>query len=441
MSEDLSAVEEWRRRGEDRSRVMAARKRQRRLMLLWLLVGPGILVMLGENDAPSMLSYAATGVQYGIGFSLPFVVLTFAMAFVAQEMTVRLGAVSQAGHAELIYRRFGRFWGHFAMGDLVLTNFMTLVTEFIGMVAGAAFFGIPAWVAVLAGVAANVFAAAHRYWQWERVTLILAVGNLVFVPVALLTHPDWAEVGRAMLTAQPLPAGGLDQNTLTLLLADIGATITPWMLFFQQGSVADKGLTPEDIRHGRVDTALGALLATTAALAAIVATAPLHGHMTAAAYGAAQFAQALVPTVGRVGGALFALGVAEAGLVASMTISTASAYAVGEVLGRTHSLNADWRSGAAFYAVLLGVLAAAGGVVLLPGFPLEAVVLLVNVLAVLTMPPAITFLLLLVNDREIMGPWRNTRGENLVGIGVGTFVASAGILYALTAVVPGFRLF
>ena len=139
-------------RAWDRLRVIHARKRRNWLPLLWLLIGPGILVMLGENDAPSMLSYAATGSQFGIGFFLPFVLLTFAMAFVAQEITVRLGAVSKAGHAELIYRRFGSFWGNFAMFDLVFTNFLTLVTEFVGIVAGAGFFGVPGYVAVAGGI-------------------------------------------------------------------------------------------------------------------------------------------------------------------------------------------------------------------------------------------------------------------------------------------------
>lgn len=130
-------------RALDRLHVINAKRDHKSGLLLWLLIGPGILVMLGENDAPSMLSYAATGSSFGIGFFVPFVLLTFAMAFVAQEITVRLGAATQAGHAELIYRRFGRFWGNFAMVDLLFTNFLTLITEFVGIVAGAGFFWYP----------------------------------------------------------------------------------------------------------------------------------------------------------------------------------------------------------------------------------------------------------------------------------------------------------
>ncbi len=432
--------EEDRHRAHDRVQVLKAYRSRQRWRLLWLLIGPGILVMLGENDAPSMLSYAATGSQFGIGFFLPFVVFTFALAFVAQEITVRLGAVSKTGHADLIYRRFGRFWGNFAMFDLLWTNVMTLITEFVGVVAGAGFFGIPAWLAVLGALTIIALATlSRRYWRWERMTLAFALFNLIFIPVAILVHPHWASVGRALLTWRPLP-GGINNNTIILLLADIGATITPWMLFFQQGAVSDKGLAAQDIRHGRWDTAIGATLATLAALAAIIATAPLYlHHMNAAQFGAAQFAQALRPYAGRIGATLFALGILEAGLVAAITISTSSAYAFGEVMRVAHSLNRPFHEARGFYLVLLLVAAFSGAVVLIPGFPLEYVVIIVNVVAVLTMPPAIGFLLILANDREIMGRYRNTTFLNIVGIGVGVFVSLAGILYALTVILPNLK--
>ena len=134
---------------------------------------------------------------------------------------------------------------------------------------------------------------AHRYWTWERITLVAAMFNLVFIPVALLSHPHWGAIGSALLTWKPLP-GGLTQETVLILLSDIGATVTPWMLFFQQSAIADKGLTTHDIRFGRIDTILGAALAALAALATIVATAPLFAHgMSTGNFEAAEFAQAL----------------------------------------------------------------------------------------------------------------------------------------------------
>src|ERR1700726_242295 len=157
-------------RAPDRSRVSAARARRgfsSKARLLWLLAGPGVLVMLGENDGPSMLAYAASGAKFGIGFFLPFVVLTFLMAIIVQEMTVRLGAATHRGHAELIFDRFGPFWGWFSMVDLMIGNFLTLITEFIAIRAGLGFFGIPAWVAIPSALAVLYLALiTHRYWTW-----------------------------------------------------------------------------------------------------------------------------------------------------------------------------------------------------------------------------------------------------------------------------------
>src|ERR1700733_6144453 len=320
-------------RAHDRSRVSAARSQRgfsSNARLLWLLAGPGVLVMLGENDGPSMLAYAASGAKFGIGFFLPFVVLTFLMAIIVQEMTVRLGAATHRGHAELIFERFGPFWGWFSMIDLGIGNFLTLITEFIAIRAGLGFFGVPPWAAVLVALAV-LFSAllSHRYWTWERVTLAAAAFNLIFIPVALMAHPHWSAFGHAFLTWKPLP--GLNRDTVLLMLSDIGATVTPWLLFFKQSATVDKGLTTKDIRYGRVDTFLGASLAAAAALGALLATAPLFGRMSADNFQAAEFAQALVPLIGRFGASLFALGMVEAGIVAAITISTSSAYAFGEV--------------------------------------------------------------------------------------------------------------
>jgi Mn2+/Fe2+ NRAMP family transporter len=425
------------KRARDRRRVIEHRAGHQGWTLLWLLIGPGILVMLGENDGPSMISYATTGATYGIGFFLPFIVLTFAMAFVVQEMTVRLGAATKRGHAELIYERFGRFWGFFAMGDLVLGNLLTLVTEFIAIRAGLGFFGVPPAAAVLGALLLNVgVALSRRYWTWERIVLSFAIFNVIFVPVAILAHPVAADVVRSFFTWGPLP-GGVTGGFVLLLMSNIGATVTPWMLFFQQSAVVDKGLTTADIRLGRIDTALGAGIAAVAAIATVIATTPLFlHHVNAASFQGADFATALVPYVGNVGATLFALGLFEAGLVAALTISLSSAYAFGEVTGTARSLNSSLRAGWPFYAILISAAAIAGALVLIPNAPLVFITIIVNVIAVLAMPPAIVFLLLLVNDREIMGSHANGPLANFFGIGVTVLLVLAGLAFAIITVFP-----
>jgi len=430
-------------RARDRWQVARARRKGRGaqkfrgVRLIWLLIGPGILVFLGENDAPSMLSYSADGARYGVGFFIPFVVLTFLMGFIVQEMTVRLGAVTHRGHAELIFDRFGKFWGFFAMGDLVLGNFLTLVTEFIGVRAGLGFFGIRPTIAI--GGALVIVAGAittGRYWTWERITMGLAIFNCLFIPAAILARPNWHSVGHALVTWMPLPNGNR-YEILLLILATIGATVTPWMLFFQQSAVVDKGMQPRDINVGRLDTMLGVLLASIFAIAAILATAPLFHHgINAADFQAAQFAEALQPLIGHTGAALFALGIFEAGIVAAIAISTSSAYAFGEVLKTGHSLNRPLRDAWPFYLVLLGSASAAAALVLIPRFPLEFVVLTVNVIAVLAMPPALAFLLLLVNDREVMGEYVNGTWANVAGIVVTLLLICAGIGFGVATVFP-----
>ncbi len=425
-------------RARDRLKVQRTRTARRPFRLLWLLAGPGVLVMLGENDGPSMVSYATTGATYGIGFFVPFILLTFVMAYAVQEMTVRLGIATHRGHAELIFQRFGPFWGYFAMGDLVFGNLLTLVTEFIAIQAGGLYFGLPAWLSVAAGAGAVIASLAlRRYATWERVLMALAAGNLLFIPAALYARPSGAALADAVVTWGPLP-GGAGTAFVTLLLANVGATVTPWMVFFQQSAVVDKGLTRADLPQGRADTLIGALVAAVAAIATVCATAPLfdaHADVSQFASGA-DFATALIPHLGSTGATLFALGVIEAGLVAAMTISTSSSYALAETLQARHSLNLDFRDGRLFYGAAIGSTLAAGAVVLIPGAPLLAMALTVNVIATLLMAPALLLLLLLVNDREIMGSLANRWRANLAGGTIVVAISLVGALYGVITVFP-----
>jgi len=433
-------------RAKDRLRVRKARASKNplsRLWLLFLLIGPGILVMLGENDGPSMLSYSATGATYGIGFFVPFIVLTFAMAFVVQELTVRLAAVTHRGHAELIFDRFGPFWGWFSMIDLAIGNFLTLVVEFIAIQSGLGYFGVPTPIAVGAGLLLSVgVMLSRRYWTWERIALLLSAFNCLFIPVAVLVHPDWGQVGHALITWGPLP-GGVNQNLLLFIMSDIGATVTPWMLFFQQSALKDKGLTPKDIPQARIDTALGAFLAAAFGVAAVVATSVLFANhvdtsnFSSGAFAAAQFAQALEPYAGHVGATLFALAILEAGLLATITISSSSAYAFGEVTGAAHSLNRPLKEARSFYAVMIAGAAVAAAIVIIPNAPLTLIVLVVNVIATLAMPPALIFLILLVNDRKVMGDYVNGRFANILAVGVTVFLILAGLTWGIVTILTG----
>jgi Mn2+/Fe2+ NRAMP family transporter len=211
------------------------------------------------------------------------------------------------------------------------------------------------------------------------------------------------------------------------------------MIFFQQSAVVDKGLTRADLPQGRLDTAIGAVVAATAAIATVVATAPLFAaHVDVSQFASgADFATALKPLLGTTGATLFALGIVEAGLVAAMTISTSSSYALSETLSVRHSLNLDFSQGRLFYGAAIGSTLVAAAVVLIPGAPLLAMTLTVNVIATLLMAPALLFLLLLVNDREIMGDLANGWRANLAGGTIVVVIALVGTLYGVITVFPG----
>ena len=420
-------------RSRDRARVQQARAHKSRWYLLWLLVGPGILAMLGENDGPSMISYTATGAVYGIGFFLPFIVITFLMAIVCQEMSMRVGAVTHRGYGQLILERYGKLWGRFAAGDLLFTNLVTLIAEFVAIRVGLAFFHLGAGVAALLGIVLVVFAlSGGHYWRWERIVLGLALFNGLFLLAAILVKPDLGHIGHAFATFSPLPSGSF--NELLLLVAStIGATVTPWMVFFQQSASADKGLTPRDLKHGRIDTVIGGVLAAIFGCAALIVGAALLGHGGNRVNGlaGAGFPAALSHVAGSTVGTLFALGLIEAGAVAILTISASTGYAVGECLGRSSSFNRPLKDAVPFYSANVLVAVVAAAVILIPGVPLLSIVLNANVLATVLLPVTLVFMVMLANDHQLMGRWANGRGTNIAAAGIVAFVTICGAAYGI----------
>jgi Mn2+/Fe2+ NRAMP family transporter len=429
---DLPLTGEDTARSRDCLRVHRARGRRSRWLLLWLLAGPGILAMLGENDGPSMIAYAADGAQYGLGFFVPVIPVLFGMAFVCQEMCMRIGAVTHRGYGGLVLQRYGRVWGWFGAADLTLTNLVTLVAEFVSIRVGLAYFHLGSGVAVALGLALVVFTlSGGRYWRWERIALGLAVFNGLFLLAAILARPRAAAVAGSF-DFGPVPGGSL--NTLLLLLAStVGATVTPWMIFFQQSASADKGMTARDVKHGRCDTAAGAVLAAVFGLGALIAGAALLTHHGAGIQGlaGAGFPGALRHAAGSAAGAVFALGLIEAGALAILTICASTAYAAGECAGVSHSFNSSPRNAAVFYAANIAIALLAAAVILIPGAPLLSITLNANVLATVLLPVSLIFMVMLANDRGLMGPRANKRSTNAIGITVIAFVGLCGAAYGI----------
>ncbi|WP_297926333.1 NRAMP family divalent metal transporter [Metallibacterium sp.] len=410
-----------------------------RLLLVLALIGPGLLVMLGDNDAGGVLTYAQTGAAYGLGIFLPMMLVLGFVAYIVQEMTIRLGAVTRRGHAELIWKRYGPFWGLFSLVDLVLANILTLVTEFIGIRVGGLAFGISYVVTVpltLAFVVATL--VFLRYWAWERVALVIAAFNLVFVPLVLMAKPDWSEVARALSGGGwVLPGGLLSATFLILLSANIGTSIAPWQLFFQQSCVVDKGLLPKDIPASRRDLMLGVLGMVVVAMAVIIIGAVvLSGLPDARDMTAGAVLHALRLHLGDTAMKLFALGLIEAGLIAAVVITASTAWAIGEALDLPRSLNAKPAQAWRFYAPAVMGTVLAAGVVLFPNLPLGFLNLSVQVIATVFMPAAMLFLLMLLNDKELMGDYVNGPLRNSVSIAIMLALILCNVLYGLVTVFP-----
>jgi NRAMP (natural resistance-associated macrophage protein)-like metal ion transporter len=402
------------------------------LQIYLLLAGPGIIVMVADNDAGGITTYSVTGATYGYSL-IWFLVLLGPIAYFIQEMTVRLGAVTKRGHAEAIFDAFGSLWGWFSLGDLALTDWLTLITEFIGMTAALSIFGVPPLITVIVVTVLMFALVLHgKYWTWEKVVLVLCVLNLIYIPAAFLVHPSVSQVVSGFVPNLP----GSDLGKLFfLLMANIGTTIAPWMLFFQQSSVVDKQMKEKDIPFGRLDTAIGAALTVIVAVFLIIVTGTLlYGSNVGSAAQAAVALQGINYWVGTI----LAIGLFDAGLLGAICISLASSWAIGEVFGWAHSLNNKIREARWFYAFYLVLLASAGGVVLIASQQvLVTVTLFVQVIAVTLLPAALVFLILLLNSEELMGKYKNTRLQNIIGASIITLIIALSTLYAISVLFPG----
>ena len=397
-----------------------------------ILAGPGIIVMIADNDAGGITTYAATGAKYGYHL-LWFLVLLGPIAYYIQEMTVRLGAVTKRGHAEAIFFAFGSFWGWFSLLDLILTDWLTLVTEFIGMTAAMSIFHVPAWLTVtVVSIVMGLMVLQGRYWTWEKIAILFCAVNLIYIPAAFMVHPSVGDIFKNSFFPH-LPPGGLTNELFFLLMANIGTTIAPWMVFFQQSAVVDKGMQEKDIGWGKLDTALGSLFTILIATFVIIVTGTVLKGMNIES--AAQAAIELMKT-NKYLGTFLAIGLFDAGFLGAICISLASSWAFGEVFGWAHSLNKNIKEAPWFYAFYFFAILSAGSIVLIPGAPLVLITLFVQVIAVTLLPAALVFLIILLNDEETMGRHKNNLWQNIINITIVAAIIVLSTVYGISALFP-----
>jgi Mn2+/Fe2+ NRAMP family transporter len=409
---------------------------KRKLLALLAVIGPGIIVMVGDNDAGGVTTYAQAGQAYGYSLLWLMPVLVIVLA-VSQEMVVRLGAVTGVGHGRLLKERFGRFWAAFSVVDLFVLNLLTLITEFIGVRYALGYFGVPPAVAVtVMGLVLVGAVASGRFERWERFMLVLVLVSLLVIPLVLLS--PWHAGGVVQGLLLPGVKGGITSTATIFIIGIVGTTIAPWQLFFQQSNVVDKRITPRWIKYERADTFLGAIVTNVAgAFIMIAAAAVFVGFRVGAFQNAGALASGFASHAGSVAGIIFAIILLEASLIGAATVTLSTSYALGDLFGVDQSLNTPVREAKGFYASYVVLVAISAGVVLIPTLPLSLVNLAVQVLAGVLLPSALLFLLLLCNDHEIMGPWINPPWLNILATFIVSLLLQLSLILTIVTVIPG----
>ncbi len=406
------------------------------MLALLAIIGPGLIVMVGDNDAGGVATYSQAGQNYGTSL-LWVLLLLVPVLIVNQEMVVRLGAVTGVGHARLIIERFGRGWGWFEAAYLFLLNFLTIVTEFIGVSLALGYFGVSKYAAVpIAATALIAISASGSFRIWERSMFLFVFANLLVIPLFFLSHPKGGDVLHHLVV--PGIHAGVSSTSVLLIIAMVGTTVAPWQLFFQQSSIVDKRITPRWINYERIDTGLGAFVVVIGAAALIAVTAfafsgtRFFGHFT----DAGGVARGLEHTIGHTAGALFAIVLLNASLIGAGAVTLTSSYVIGDVFGTRGSLHRSFREARGFYTIFSLVILGAAAIVLIPGAPLGLITESVQALAGILLPVTTVFLLMLCNDREVLGPWRNSTWLNVISTVIVGVLVLLSVILTVSTVFP-----
>jgi NRAMP (natural resistance-associated macrophage protein)-like metal ion transporter len=407
-----------------------------RLLTLLAIMGPGLIVMIGDNDAGGVSTYAQAGQNYGLTllWTLP---LLIPVLIVNQEMVVRLGAVTGVGHARLINERFGRFWGMFSVGDLFILNFLTIATEFIGVSLALGYFGVSEYYSVpIAAVTLIAMTATGSFRRWERFMFVFIFANFLVIPLAFMSHPTAGPFFKGLVI--PGVHGGFNSTSVLLIIAIVGTTVAPWQLFFQQSNIVDKRITPRWINYERADTAVGSLVVVFAAaiLMAVPAAAFAHTSLFGQFTNAGGVAEGLKHSVSNAAGTIFAIVLLNASIIGAAAVTLSTSYAFGDVFGAYHSLHRSFREAKFFYGVFSAMVVLAAGIVIIPGAPLGVITTGVQALAGVLLPSATVFLLLLCNDKDVLGPWVNRPWLNVVAIVIISVLLMMSFVLMITTLFP-----
>jgi Mn2+/Fe2+ NRAMP family transporter len=386
------------------------------------IIGPGLIAANAGNDAGGIATYAAAGAQYGYQLLWVIVIIMIAL-IVVQEMCARLGSVTGMGFTDLVREHFGVRMTSFVVIALLIANFGTSFSEFVGIGAASELLHVSRLISIpVAAVVLWTLVVFGSYKVVERAFLVMALAFVAYPIAAIIGHPAWGSIGRGLVEPRvPQSAAGLE-----MIVALIGTTITPYMQLYLQSTVAEKAVRPDDYVYEQVDVVAGSLFANLVALSIMVATAAALFSHGVEVESASDAARALEPVAGSLSEGLFAVGLLGACLLAAPVLALTTAYSVTEAIGLEKGVSQDFRRAPAFMGLFTGMLLVSMLLALLPGIPFTRTLLIIQIIDAMALPVVIISLLRLTNDRELMGARVNTRAFNIVG------VVSAAIVIVLS---------
>ncbi len=381
-----------------------------RLALLLAVVGPGIITANVDNDAGGITTYSVAGGHYGYGL-LWMMPLVAAALIIVQEMSARLGVVTGKGLADLIRERMGVRITSIILALLLFVNLANTVSEFAGVAASMEIFGVSKYISVpIAAIAVWFLIVKGSYKAIERIFLVASAIYLAYVASGLLAAPDWSEVGRAFAT----PTFHLDVGYVTIFVTIIGTTIAPWMQFYQQSSIVDKGIQVKDYAYERVDVVVGSLFAVFVASFITIACASTIFKTGLNITSAKDAALALGPLAGKYAATLFALGLLNASLFSAAILPLSTSYTVCEAFGWENSVSRNLRDAPIFFGIFTGLVILGAAVILLPIQSLIQTMLISQTFNGVLLPVILVTMLVLINDQRLMGKFKNGRIFNIL---------------------------
>ncbi len=402
------------------------------LLLFLAVMGPGIITANVDNDAGGIATFSVAGAHFGLSLLWTLIPITILLAM-TQEMCARMGAVTGKGLSDLIRENFGVRITAYIMLGLVVANFSTTVAEFAGIAAASGIFGISKYTVIpLVLLVTSFFVIKSNYKTLEKVFLVMILFYSTYVISAIYLKPDWNEVIKAAF----VPDFTLSIPYLFILIGLIGTNITPWMQFFLQSTIVEKGIKEEEYKYSRVEVWLGAIMTNLISFFIIVTCAVTLFAAGIVINDAGDAAAALAPVAGQYASYLFAIGLFGAALFGAMILPISTAYSVTEGMGWENGLNKKFKEAPEYYTIFLAIIIGSAGLVLIPGIPLIKVMLVSQVINGLLLPFILIPMLILTNNKQVMGRHVNSKLFNIIAWAGCVIVIMLGLLLAVLTLFP-----